>query len=151
MRVAAALALTLAACAHGSPSGEPSAPAPGTAAAAPAPASGATPTPVKVVIARTWHGKVPTARADEYATYLAQSIVKFRQIPGNLGYEMMRETDGPVTHFMVVSFWTSRDAIHAYAGADISRTRFLPRDPEFLVDPESTVRNYDVVVQDLAK
>jgi heme-degrading monooxygenase HmoA len=64
---------------------------------------------------------------------------------------MMRETAGPETHFMVVSYWTSREAIQAYAGADISRTRALPRDPEFLVDPEPTVRNYDVVVQDLAK
>lgn len=100
-------------------------------------------------IARVWHGRTPNARADAYARYLGDAIVKFRKIPGNLGYQMMRETVGSETHFMVVSYWTSRDAIHAYAGADIRKTRALPRDAEFLVDPEPTVMNYDLVVQDV--
>lgn len=139
MRIVLSLLLGLAACAHSPP---PSgATAPGPAAAAP---------PAKPAIARVWHGRVLNARADEYAAYLAGSITKFRQIPGNLGYEMLRETVGAETHFMVVSYWTSREAIHAYAGADISRTRDLPRDTEFLIDPEASVRNYDLVVQDVA-
>ena len=97
-------------------------------------------------IARVWHGRTPTAKADEYAKVLGGAITKFRTIPGNLGYQMMRETIGGETHFMVISYWTSRDAIHAYAGADIRKTRNLPRDPEFLIDPEQTVMNYDLVV-----
>ena len=48
-----------------------------------------------------------------------------------------------------ISYWTSRDAIHAYAGADIRKTRNLPRDAEFLIDPEQTVMNYDLVVNDM--
>jgi heme-degrading monooxygenase HmoA len=145
MRLVLSLVLSLAACAHASRPPESSPPPPTSAAAA---------DPViapKPAIARVWHGRVPNARADEYATYLASALPKFRQIAGNLGYEMYRETAGPETHFMVVSYWTSRDAIHAYAGADISRTRPLPRDAEFLIDPEPTVRNYDVVAQDLAR
>ena len=63
---------------------------------------------------------------------------KFRAIPGNLGYQMMREDTGAEAHFMVVSYWSSRDAIHAYAGADISRTRHLPRDADFQKIPEKT-------------
>src|SRR2546427_4707572 len=38
-------------------------------------------------IARVWHGRVSVARADEYAKYLAESIKKFRAIPGNRGYQ----------------------------------------------------------------
>jgi heme-degrading monooxygenase HmoA len=102
-------------------------------------------------VARVWHGRTPTARADEYATYLAAALPKFRTIPGNLGYEMFRETAGDETHFMVVSYWTEKAAIRAYAGDDISRTRHLPRDAEFLVQPEQTVRNYDLVVRELAR
>jgi len=102
-------------------------------------------------VARVWHGRTTNAKADEYAKYLADAIKKFRTIPGNLGYEMGRETIGDETHFTVVSYWASRDAIHAYAGADIQKTRALPRDAEFLVDPEPTVKNYDLVVRDLAK
>ncbi len=101
-------------------------------------------------IARVWHGRTPNAKADDYARYLGDAIRKFRTIPGNLGYQMMRETKGGETHFMVISYWTSRDAIHAYAGADIRKTRNLPRDAEFLVDPEQTVMNYDLVVNDMS-
>jgi quinol monooxygenase YgiN len=101
----------------------------------------------KPAIARVWHGRTPNAKADAYATYLAGAITKFRQLKGNLGYQMMRETVGDETHFMVVSYWTSRDAIKAYAGEDIRKTRNLPRDPEFLIDPEPTVMNYDLAVQ----
>lgn len=113
---------------------------PGTGAAAPAGAR----------VARVWHGRTSAARADAYASYLSAALPKFRQIPGNLGYAMYRE-DGPAeSHFMVVSYWTSRDAIHAYAGEDISRTRALPRDAEFLIDPEPTVHNYDIAAADPA-
>ena len=97
-----------------------------------------------------WHGRTARGRADAYAAYLAESIRKFRAIPGNLGYAMYRE-DGPSeSHFMVVSYWASREAIHAYAGQDISRTRALPRDAEFLIDPEPTVHNYDIAAADPA-
>lgn len=102
-------------------------------------------------IARVWHGRVPAEKADAYAAYLASAITKFRTLPGNLGYEMLREDGGAETHFMVVSYWTTAEAIHAYAGDDISRTRALPRDPEFLIDAEPLVHNYRVAVQDLAR
>ena len=98
------------------------------------------------VIVRQWHGKTTAADADRYEHYLADSIKKFTTIPGNRGYQLLREDAGPLTHFSVLSFWDSRDSIHGYAGADISKVRPLPRDPEFLIDPEANVRNYDLRV-----
>jgi heme-degrading monooxygenase HmoA len=98
-------------------------------------------------VARVWHGRTVNAKADEYDAYLKQGIAKFPTIAGNLGYQMMRETIGDETHFTVISYWASRDAIHAYAGADISRVHALPRDAELLIDPEPTVKNYDLAVQ----
>jgi len=61
------------------------------------------------------------------------------------------ENRGTEVHFMVISFWNSRDAIHGYAGADISKVRPLPRDNELLIEPEATVRNYDLVVDELQR
>ena len=98
------------------------------------------------VIVRQWHGKTTAADADRYEHYLAESIKKFTTIPGNRGYQLLREDAGNLTHFSVLSFWDSRDSIHGYAGADISKVRPLPRDPEFLIDPEANVRNYDLRV-----
>ncbi|WP_394841768.1 antibiotic biosynthesis monooxygenase [Pendulispora brunnea] len=100
-------------------------------------------------IARQWRGKTTNAKADEYAAYLSDAIKKFRTIKGNLGYQMMRETVGAETHFSVISYWESREAIKAYAGEDISRTRVAPRDPEFIIDPEMTVKNYDLAGADI--
>jgi len=130
-------AVVLAACAHRGTTAEP--------------ASDQGALPPRPGIARVWHGRVPAARADEYAAYLASAITKFRTLPGNLGYELLRDDAGPETHFMVVSYWTTRDAIRAYAGDDIAKTRSLPRDPEFLIEPEPTVHNYDLALQDLAR
>ena len=106
--------------------------------------------PGKPVIARAWHGKTPRAKADAYEKYLAGAIAKFPNIPGNLGYQLMRLDGGPdgeaFTEFQVISYWESLDAIHAYAGEDIRRTRDLPRDKEFLVGMEPSVRNYELRV-----
>ncbi len=99
-------------------------------------------------IARVWHGRTPNAKAEEYTHYLGEKIQKFRTLPGNLGYQMMRETVGDETHFMVISYWEARDAIRAYAGEDIRQVHPLPRDAEFLIEPEQTVMNYDLLTTD---
>jgi heme-degrading monooxygenase HmoA len=103
------------------------------------------PSPQKMV-ARIWHGRVRTERADEYSAYLQkEGIEKIEAIHGNLGAQMLRHTEGKVTEFMVISYWPSRDAIHAFAGADIEKTHNLPRDKEFLLEMEPKVKHFDVL------
>ena len=98
------------------------------------------------LVARIWHGRVPTSRADEYNAYLQkEGVVKIEAIPGNLGAQVLRRTDGKATEFMVISYWPSRDAIHAFAGADIEKTHNLPRDKEFLLELEPKVKHFDVL------
>ncbi len=101
-------------------------------------------------MARAWHGKTPRAKADEYERYLAGAIQKFPTIPGNRGYQLMRLDGGPdgdaYTEFQVISYWDSPQSIRAYAGQDIRKTHDLPRDHEFLVNPEPMVRNYELKV-----
>jgi heme-degrading monooxygenase HmoA len=105
----------------------------------------AQPIPQKLV-ARIWHGRVRTERADEYNAYLQkEGVAKIEAIPGNLGAQVLRRTEGKVTEFMVISYWPSRDAIHAFAGADIEKTHNLPKDKEFLLELEPRVRHFDVV------
>ncbi|WP_394831079.1 antibiotic biosynthesis monooxygenase [Pendulispora rubella] len=144
--VALGLSLASMACTPASTSSSTST----SAAVSPAQTSGTSvPLVCQAKIARQWRGKTTNAKADEYAAYLADAIKKFRTIKGNLGYQMMRETIGAETHFSVISYWESREAIKAYAGEDISRTRVAPRDPEFIIDPEMTVKNYDLAGADI--
>ena len=104
--------------------------------------------PDHAVVARMWRGRVPNARADEYQKYLeADGLTKLRAIKGNLGADMFRHALGDgTTEFTVVSYWPNREAIHAYAGADIEKVHDLARDKEFLIDPDRTVKNFDSVL-----
>jgi heme-degrading monooxygenase HmoA len=106
------------------------------------------PAPVQAAIARVWHGRVALARAAEYERYIAPQLKAFRKIAGNRGYTLLKEARGDEMHFLVISYWDSRSAIRAYAGEDITKVHALPRDPEFLRDPEQTVMNYEIVVRD---
>ncbi|MBH8562801.1 antibiotic biosynthesis monooxygenase [Nostoc sp. CENA67] len=103
----------------------------------------------KTVVARIWHGKTLTTKAAEYYNYLNEAgIKKIQAIPGNLGVQVLRRTDGKITEFTVISYWESRDAIRAFAGNDIEKVRFLPKDHEYLIEPETKVKHFDVLLDD---
>jgi heme-degrading monooxygenase HmoA len=98
-------------------------------------------------VARMWRGEVPLARASEYEAYLnSEGLTKLRSIRGNQGVQMFRRTVGDREEFVVISYWPDEDTIRAYAGDDVLRARLMPRDPEFLIDPDTHVRHYTIVV-----
>ncbi len=96
-------------------------------------------------IARVWRGKVANTKAQEYEKYIGEGINGFSKIKGNQGYTLFTDKRADVTHFMVISYWDAKSSIIAYAGKDIEKTRFLPRDKEFLIEPEETVTNYEIL------
>jgi heme-degrading monooxygenase HmoA len=101
-----------------------------------------------VMIARTWHGMVPAARADEYQAYLERTgVPDLRATPGNQGVWVFRRTEDERTHFWVISLWESLASIRAFAGDDVERARYYPEDNAFLLELEPHVTHYDVVAQ----
>jgi heme-degrading monooxygenase HmoA len=98
------------------------------------------------MIARTWHGRVRAADADTYHAYLLRTGVQdLRGTPGNRGVYVLRRIEGADAHFILISLWESRDAIHAFAGDDIERARYYPEDETYLLELEPTVTHYDVL------
>ncbi len=98
------------------------------------------------MIARVWHGVVPSEKADDYAQYLAGFGVRdYQAVPGNRGVQVLRRSEGVHVHFLLLSLWSSREAIQAYAGPDIERAHYYPYDLQCLVDPEPRVAHYEVV------
>ena len=98
------------------------------------------------MIARSWHGRVPTAKAADYYQYLLRSgVPDYRKTPGNRGVYIFRRTEGPVTHFLLTTLWDSFDAIKAFAGDDYERARYYPEDDEYLFEREPFVTHYDPV------
>ncbi len=103
----------------------------------------------KRAIARIWHGRTLTSKANEYYDYLKEAgIKKIEAIPGNLGVQVFRRTTGNITEFTVISYWDSLDAIRKFAGNDIEKTRFLPRDKEYLLELEPNVKHFEVLLDD---
>lgn len=101
------------------------------------------------MIARVWQGVVPRDKADGYGEYLAASdrgVRDYERVPGNRGVCLMRRAEGDCVRFLLISFWDSREAIAAYAGADIDRAQYFPYDRECLLEPDPNVAHYEVMV-----
>jgi len=67
----------------------------------------------------------------------------YRSTSGNKGASVLRRTDNEVAHFITRSFWKSREAIAALAGADIAVAKHYPADEKCLLELEPTVTHYE--------
>lgn len=98
------------------------------------------------MIARTWHGVTPAAKADAYMDYLNRTgIPDYKQTEGNQGVYVLRNIQGDEAHFLLVSLWDSYDSIRKFAGDDINKAHYYPEDTEFLLELEPTVNHYEVL------
>lgn len=100
------------------------------------------------MIARIWRGWVSTDRTDAYVAYINDTGIKaYRETPGNLGAQMLtRDLGDGRTEILTLSWWSSTEAITAFAGDDITTAVFYPEDDDFLIDRETTVTHYEVPV-----
>jgi len=96
-------------------------------------------------IARVWRGVVPIEKAEAYFLYLTDfGFRDYQTDPGNRGIHLLRRTEEARMHFLLLSFWESRQAIVAYAGADIAKAHYYAYDLECLIDPPLNVEHYEV-------
>ena len=99
-----------------------------------------------LMIARTWHGRVPVEKADTYHEYLLRTGVgDYADTPGNRGVHVLRRVEGEVAHFLLITFWESWEAIRRFAGEDYERARYYPEDDDFLLEREPFVTHYEVL------
>jgi heme-degrading monooxygenase HmoA len=103
------------------------------------------------MIARTWHGAVPDAKADAYETYLRLTgLPDYEATPGNRGVYVLRRSAGGVTDFLLLTLWESYEAIRAFAGDDLERARYYPEDAGYLLELEPAVTHYEVTYRSRA-
>ena len=103
------------------------------------------------MIARTWHGRVPATKADQYHSYLRRTgLPDYAATPGNRGVLVFRRTEGDVTHFVLTTLWDSVDAIRDFAGEDVEQARYYPDDDDYLLEREPFVTHYEVLQVDVA-
>ena len=103
----------------------------------------------KLVYARIWRGQTKAEDAAEYADYLYEfGVLKIERMTGNLGVQMFREIVDGIATFTVISYWPSQQSISVWSGDDLTRTRHLERDPEFLLALPERVTLVEVLAND---
>lgn len=74
-------------------------------------------------------------------------LKNYRETPGNQGaWVLWRVVDGRA-EFLTLSFWESREAIRGFAGNDIERAVFYPKDDRYLIERDPTVRHFEMVAE----
>ena len=100
-------------------------------------------------IARIWFGSLPANKVEEYTEYVKQTGVKsLRQTKGNEGVLVITRKDKENAEIGVISFWKSREDIHAFAGPDINKAVYYPEDKKFLTKMEPELLHYEVEVEE---
>jgi heme-degrading monooxygenase HmoA len=103
----------------------------------------------KHMVARIWRGQTKASDAVEYQRYLYENgVLKIEHMPGNLGVLMYQTQKDGIAEFTVMSFWPDRQSISSWSGNDLTRTRHLERDPEFLLSLPDKVELVDVIAND---
>ena len=98
------------------------------------------------MIARMWHGRVPTPKAAAYRNFVnGRAIPDYRSVAGNISVHILERTEGDITHFITLTFWESLDAIRGLAGDDLEKAKYYAEDAEFLLEYEPRVVHYEVV------
>lgn len=98
------------------------------------------------MIARIWHGVTLLEKGGDYTDYLLRTgLPDYRATDGNLGAYILKRREDDKMHFITLTFWDSEAAIRRFAGEDIEKARYYPKDSEFLMEMEPLVRHYEVV------
>jgi heme-degrading monooxygenase HmoA len=98
------------------------------------------------MIARIWDGTTRAGDAETYWKYLLETgVSECRKTPGNRGVQVLRRVEGDDAHFRFMSFWESFDAVRAFAGDDLEKAVYFPKDREFLLFLDPKVRHYEVL------
>lgn len=97
------------------------------------------------MVARMWHGVVPLSKADEYLRLMETvALPDYKSTPGNRAAYALREIRGDEAHFVMLTFWESREAIRVFAGDPIEEAKYYDFDHNFLLEMEPFVQHYDL-------
>jgi heme-degrading monooxygenase HmoA len=98
------------------------------------------------MVARLWKGRARPELAEAYQRHVTTSVFPpLQQLHGYIGARVMRRSAGSLVEFLVITEWTSVNAIRAFAGDVIERAVVEPAAREVLVDFDTHVEHFEVV------
>ena len=98
------------------------------------------------MVARTWSARTTAARLEAYVEHFTRNVLpELRALPGFVDATLMRQDRGGEIGIFVMTRWTSRDAIRAFAGDDIGRAVVEPEAQAVLTSFDETVQHWDIL------
>jgi heme-degrading monooxygenase HmoA len=98
------------------------------------------------MVIREWRGRTSRVRSAEYPRHFRNSVVPdLRKVPGFLGALLSEQQQGDRVEFLVLTRWSSMDAIQAFAGCNPEKAVVEPGAISALTDYDQVVRHYEVL------
>jgi hypothetical protein len=98
-----------------------------------------------MAILREWRAEIRRPLKQEYVDYVtATGIAGYRCAEGNLGAVIAtRDLDSERSEIVTLSWWKNEASVKAFAGDDISRSRYYPEDNRYLLTHPEFVQHYE--------
>lgn len=98
------------------------------------------------MIVRSWRGRALLSNSNAYIEFFKRQVLPIlRAIDGFAGASLLKQ-DGPNdVEFLVLTRWTSPDAIRAFAGDDIRKAVVEPEAAALLASFDPAVEHFEVV------
>ncbi|HEX2459545.1 MAG TPA: antibiotic biosynthesis monooxygenase [Vicinamibacterales bacterium] len=101
------------------------------------------------MIARLWSARLPAVELPAYRRHIEERVLPvLKGIEGYKGAELLQRPDGEAIEVVVVTWWTSLDAIRAFAGNDVEHAVVADEVRPLLSAWDRRVRHYDVALRD---
>ena len=102
---------------------------------------------VRRAVARVWRGRTAHADAEAYFEHLrTQTLPALEELDGFVDAFVLRQTGADGDDFVVVTIWSSRQAIHGFAGDDAERAVIPPAAARLLERWEERASHFDVAL-----
>jgi heme-degrading monooxygenase HmoA len=98
------------------------------------------------MIARTWSGRTTLAKQQAYIDHFSTNVLpELRALDGFVDASLLRQERGDEVLIFVITRWTTREAIRAFAGSEIERAVVEPEAVAALTSFDATVQHWDVL------
>ena len=97
------------------------------------------------MIVRLWRGRAAAQMAAAYRTHLTSAVwPELREIEGFVSAQLAERERAGVVEFLVITTWSSWEAIQAFAGTEPDRAVVEPEARRVLVDFDEHVEHFEV-------
>ena len=97
------------------------------------------------MIIQIWQGITLLSNAEKYQNLLGDKVLpSYQGADGNLGVYLCREVNGQLVNFLLLSLWSSRDALVHFTGPSVETIAHFPEEKKLLLAFETMSRSYEV-------